>query len=192
MAQRISVSVGGFLLLALLPLSIVSMPAHAREGLFVRFGLGSGLVVGASGITGEGLGLPIKNHAIGYGIADKFAVQIAEFGGLVHKKVGEFDYQNLDGFGLGAVFSTRGLLFSVAAGYGQVAFAREWLEATGTNKDEGFGFNASVMKEWPVSGRFALGAGSQAFVFHTTGEKYTLFNVGLLGSLTFYLKRNNQ
>lgn len=174
----------------LLPLLLLVAPtsAVAREGLSLRFGLGPGIAVGATTITGAALALAAKDHAIGYGITDGFAVQLTDFGALVRKRVGEFNYLNLDAFGLGGtVFLPGDTLVSVSAGYGQATFARKWWEPTGANKDEGLAINASVRKEWSASSRWTLGAGAQASFFRTFGADYTFINLSLVGSVSFYL-----
>ncbi len=76
----------------------------AQEGLFVKFSLGQGYTREYSKITDSGLSIATKNHAVGWGISDKFAIQIGEFGGLNKLKVGEYNYINLDAFGLGFSF----------------------------------------------------------------------------------------
>lgn len=162
----------------------------AREGLFVRFSLGPGIIVGMNAIKGEGLAGPAKDHAIGYGVSDGFAVQVADFGGVLHKQVGEFKMQNLDGLGLGAVMALeRDLMVSLGAGYGQVAFARNWRDPIGVNIEGGLAVTASVRKEWPVGKRWAVGAGPQVFLFRTFGKDYELFGASLMGSVTFYLEQ---
>ncbi len=174
----------------LLPLLLLLAPtsAEAREGLFLRLGLGPGLAVETGAINGAGLALAAKDHAIGWGITDKFAVQLAECGALVRRRVGEFDYLNLDGFVLGGtVFLPHSALVSVAAGYGQVAFAHNWWEATGTKKDEGLAVNAVARREWYFARRWALGLGAQAAFFRTFRMDYTFFNFSVVGSVTFYL-----
>lgn len=169
-------------------LLVAPTAANAREGLFLRFSLGPGVTMEASAIDGPGLALPAKDHAIGYGVTESFAVQFADFGALVHKQVGEFSYMNLDGLGLGGVlFLPRSTQVSLSAGYGQVTFARNWWEATGTNKDDGLAVSATLRKEWPFASRWALGVGALASFFRTFGEDYTFFDLSVVGSLSFYL-----
>lgn len=80
--------------------------ANAQKGLFVKFSLGPGYTTEYSTINGSGISIATKNHAIGWGITDKFAIQIGEFGGLNKLKVGEYNYINLDAFGLGFSYRT--------------------------------------------------------------------------------------
>jgi hypothetical protein len=172
----------------LLLLLVAPGAASAREGLFARFSLGPGVAAETAPVQGMGLVLGGKDHAIGYGITERFAVQVADFGGLVRKKGGAYDYLNLDGLGLGGtVFLPRGTLVSLSAGYGQVAFARNWWEATGADKDEGVAAAASVRKEWLFAKRWSLGAGAVATFFRTFSADYTFFTLSLAGSVTFYL-----
>ena len=170
------------LLLLLVPAS-----ASAREGLFLRLALGPGVAVEASRPAGARFALAAKDHAIGYGFTDRFAVQVADFGALVRRKVGTFDYVNLDGLGPGlTVCGPRNTLVSIAAGYGAVTFAHKWAEATGTHKDEGFAIGASLRREWPVARRCALGFGTQACSFRSFGDDYTFFVLSVEGSMSLY------
>lgn len=160
----------------------------AQKGLFVRFAVGPGVSVGTASIKGTSPVLVTKDHALGYGITDRFAVQVADFGGLIRKKVADHDYINLDGLGLGCTVSLPGgTLVSLSAGRGQVTFAHRWWEATGDGKDEGVAITASVRREWLIARRWALGVGAPASFVRTSGDDYTFFNVGIVGSLSFYL-----
>ena len=164
--------------------------AVAEKGLFLRLGLGPGVTVGSTS-PNVAPALAGKDHAIGYGFTETLAVQVTDFGALVRRKVGEYDYMNLDGFGLGCtVFLPRGTLVSASAGYGQVTFAGNWWEPTGANKDVGLAVNASLKREWFFTRRVALAVGAQASFFRTFGERYTLFNLSLVGSMAFYLTPN--
>ena len=177
---------------AVLPLVLllaVPTSAVAQEGLFLRFGLGPGVALETNAIHGNGLVMPAKDHAIGYFLTRRFAVHLADFGGLVHEKVGKYDYVNLDGLGLGCTARlSSNALVSVAVGRGQVAFAENWWEATGSDKDDGLAVNASLRREWPVSGRWALGVGTQASLFRSFDADYTFFAVSAVGSVSFHLK----
>lgn len=174
--------------LALLLLLAAPMPVAAQRGLFVRFAVGPGVSVGTASVRGTAPVLVTKDHALGYGITDRLAVQVADFGGLIRKKVGDHEYLNLDGLGLGCtLFLPHGTLVSLSAGHGQVTFAHHWWEATGDGKDEGVAVVASVRREWLVAKRWALGVGAPASFFRTSGDDYTYFNVGIVGSLSFYL-----
>ena len=174
----------------LLPLLLLLMPgsAAAREGLFLRFGLGPGVVVEGGPVQGTVLALPAKDHAIGYGLTEHFAVQLADFGALVYQQVGEYEYLNLDGLGPGVtVFLPRNALVSLSAGYGAVGFARKWWEATGSDKHGGIAISASARKEWPLSRKWALGVGGQACFFRTSRADYTFCVLSAEASAAFYL-----
>ena len=174
--------------LAVFFLAVAPIPVAAQQGLFARFAVGPGVSVGTASIKGTSPVLVTKDHALGYGITDRFAVHEADFGGLIRKKVGDYEYINLDGLGLGCtVFLPHSTLVSLSAGHGQVTFAHHWWEATGDGKNEGVAVIASVRREWLIARRWALGVGAPATFFRTSGDDYTFFNVGIVGSLSFYL-----
>ena len=97
----------------------------AQKGLFIKFSLGPGYTTEYSNINNSGFSIATKNHAIGWGITDKFAVQFGEFGGLSKQKVGEYNYINLDAFGLGFSYRTPvDIKISVLGAYSMVSFAK--------------------------------------------------------------------
>ena len=73
-------------------ISITYVEAH--EGLFVKMSVGPGLMLENSRINGSGFTIVTKNHAIGWGLNEKYALFIGEFGGLINKKVGEYNFIN--------------------------------------------------------------------------------------------------
>jgi hypothetical protein len=179
-----------FLALLLIPAASASMaaPAAAQEGLFVRFTLGSGAAAEASVLHGGMLSLAAKNHAIGYGLSDRFAIQLSEYGGLMRKSVGPYRYINVDVTALGATWFLPGdVNVSLAAGYGQVAFARNWYTAVGENRDGGIALGAAIRKEWPVARHWAWGLGLPVYVVHTFDDGYTFVGLGVAASVSFYL-----
>ena len=160
----------------------------AQEGLFVKFSLGTGYTNEYSIINGSGLSLATKNHAVGWGISDKFAVQIGEFGGLNKLKVGEYNYINLDAFGLGFSYLTPiDIKISALGAHGKVSFAKEWSEAFGDDAGSGYGINISIDKEWFAAKRWGLRIGPQLFWLKTIETDYTFLNVSINGSVVFYL-----
>ena len=97
----------------------------AQKGLFMKLSLGPGYTMEYSGNIGSGFTIT-KNHAIGWGITDKFAVHIGEFGSLVWQKVGDYNYINLDAFGLGFCYRTPiGIKISILGAYSKVSFCRQ-------------------------------------------------------------------
>jgi hypothetical protein len=162
---------------------------NAQKGLFVKFSVGSGSTTEYSNINSGGLSLVTKNHAIGWGITDKFAVQIGEFGGLNKQKVGDNNYINLDAFGLG--FSYRipiDLKISILGAYSKVSFAEKWSQASGDDGGKGYGINMSIDKEWFLANRWSIRVGPQVFWLKTKETNYKFFNISLNGSVVFYLK----
>ncbi len=160
----------------------------AQEGLFVKFSLGTGYTNEYSKINESGLSIATKNHAIGWGINDKYAVHIGEFGGLNRVKVGEYNYVNLDAFGLGFSYRTPlDVKLSVLGAYSKVSFAKEWSEAFGDDGGTGFGINMSIDKEWFAAKRWGLRIGPQVFWLKTIETDYSFLNVSINGSVVFYL-----
>lgn len=160
---------------------------NAQKGLFIKLSLGPGYTTEYSGINGSGFTIT-KNHAIGWGITDKFAVHIGEFGGLVWQKVGDYNYINLDAFGLGFSYRTPiDIKISVLGAYSKVSFAHKWSEATGDAGGNGIGINMSVDKEWFIAKRWGIRVGPQVFWLNTKETGYNFFNVSLNGSVVFYL-----
>ena len=161
---------------------------NAQKGLFIKFSLGPGYTTEYSNINSSVFSIMTKNHAIGWGITDNFAVQIGEFGGLNKKQVGDYNYINLDVFGLGFSYRTPiDLKISVIGGYGIVSFAKKWSESFGDDGGNGYGINMSIDKEWFIAKRWGLRVGPQLFWLKTTDTGYNFFNISLNGSVVFYL-----
>ncbi len=162
--------------------------ANAQKGLFVKFSLGTGYTTEYSSINNAGFNIVTKNHAIGWGITDKFALQIGEFGALVNQKVNDYNYINLDAFGLGFSYKTPiDLKVSVLGAYSKVSFAKDWWESGGSDGGNGFGINISIDKEWVIAKRWGLRVGPQLFWLKTNETDYEFFNVSLNGSVVYYL-----
>lgn len=160
----------------------------AQKGFFAKISVGPGFTTEFSGLNKSGFSMVTKNHALGYGITDKFAIQIGEFGGLNKMKVGDYNYINLDVFGVGFSYLTPiDLKVSVMGGYSKVSFAKEWSESFGEKGGNGYGVNMSIDKEWFLAKRWAVRAGPQLFWLKTTDTGYNFFNVSINGSLSFYL-----
>jgi len=165
----------------------------AQKGLFLKFSLGSGYATEHSSINSSGFGIAMKNHAIGWGITDKFALHIGEFGGLIKQKIGDYNYINLDAYGLGFSYMTPiDIRLSFLGAYSKVSFAKKWTEATGNNGGNGFGINMSIDKEWFISKRWAIRVGPQLFWIKTKETNYNFFSISLNGSIVFYLKPARQ
>ena len=161
---------------------------EAHEGLFLKFSVGPGIMLENAGINRSGLTIAAKNHAIGWAFNGKFALFIGEFGGLLKKKVGEYNYINLDAFGPGCTwYMPYNIHLSVSAGYAQAAFAHKWTEATGDVKGKGYGINTSLEKEWMVFKRVGLGSGSQLFYVNTYNTGFSFIDFSLKCMATFYL-----
>lgn len=162
--------------------------SNAQKGLFVKFSLGPGYTTEFSNINTSGLAIASKNHTIGWGFTDKFALQIGEFGSLNKIKSNNYQYVNLDAFGFGFVYRTPiDLKVSVLGAYSKASFPDKWWEAKGADGGNGFGFNISIDKEWFIAKRWGIGIGPQVFWLKTTETDYQFFNVSLNGSIVFYL-----
>lgn len=113
-----------FMLYCFLFISVSNV--NAQKGLFAKFSIGPGFTTEYSNINSNGFSVVTKNHAIGWGITDKFAIQIGEFGGLNKQKFGDYKYINLDAFGLGFSYHTPvDIKISVLATYSMVSLAKE-------------------------------------------------------------------
>lgn len=175
------------LIITVLLIMSVGSNIFAQKGLFIKFSLGSGFTTEYSNINGSGFSVATKNHAIGWGITDKFALQIGEFGGLNKQKFGDYNYINLDAFGLGFSYRTPiGVKISVLGAYSKVSFAKKWSEAFGDNGGNGYGINMSIDKEWLLSKRWGVRVGPQLFWLRTIETDYKFFNVSINGSVVFY------
>lgn len=159
----------------------------AQKGLFLRFSLGPGFTTETSSINNSGLAIAAKNHAIGWGINEKFTIYIGEFGSLNKISTGTYNYINTDAFGLGLAYRTpQNFKFSLAGGYSWVSLSTSWKEQ-GDWSGEGYGINMSVFKEWYFAKRFGFGVGPQAYLIRTTDMEYLFLNFSLNFSLSFYL-----
>ena len=137
---------------------------------------------------GTGLTLVTKNHAIGWGFNDSYALYVNEFGGLIKKGVDEYNYINLDAYGLGFSYGTpANIIFSLSGGYGMVSFAHKWSEPEGDLRGEGYAVRLGLEKKWIVSKRWNLGLGPQIIFLKTTNDNYEFINVSLNFFLEFHL-----
>jgi len=177
---------GTIILYCFLFLSVSNV--NAQKGLFAKFSIGPGFTTEYSNINSNGFSVVTKNHAIGWGITDKFAIQIGEFGGLNKQKFGDYNYINLDAFGLGFSYRTPvDIKISVLAAYSMVSLAKEWSQSFGDDGGNGFGLNMSIDKEWFVAKRWGIRLGPQFYWLKTIDTDYKFFNVSINGSLVFYL-----
>jgi hypothetical protein len=186
--EKTSVNICNKLILLFVCILFSLSYANAQKGLFVKFSIGPGFTTEFKNINSNGFSLVTKNHSIGWGITDKFAFQIGEFGGLNKQKVGDYDYINLDAFGLGFCYKTPiNLKISVLGAYSKVSFAKKWYETKGEDGGNGFGINMSVDKEWFIAKRWGIRVGPQLFWLKTSETDYKFFNVSINGCLVFYL-----
>ena len=167
--------------------------SYAQKGLFVKLSVGPGFTMECSNINSSSLSIMTKNHAIGWGITDNFAVQIGEFGGLNKQKVDNYNYINLDVFGVGCSYRmSQNIKISVLGGYSMVSFAKKWSESFGENGGNGIGANVSIDKEWFLTKRWGVRVGSQLFWITTTKTNYNFFNASINASVAFYLSGNEK
>ena len=187
--EKVSVKLCNKLILLFVFLLFTLSHVNAQKGLFVKFSVGPGITTEYSNINKTGFSIVTKNHSVGWGITDNFAVQIGEFGGLNKLKVGTHEYINLDAYGLGFCYKTPvGLKVSILGAYSKVSLAHKWSEAEGDDGGNGIGFNMSIDKEWFIAKRWGFRLGPQLFWLKTSKTDYRFFNVSLNGSLVFYLK----
>lgn len=160
---------------------------HAHDGLFVKFSLGPGYTLENSSINESGFTIATKNHSIGWGFNKKYALYLGEFGGLIKLKVGDYNFINLDAFGLGFTFNTPfNIHVSLSGAYGKVSFARKWYEPEGDDGGNGYALNINAEKEWLLAKRWGFRIGPQAFFLKTTKTDYRFMNISLNCSIVFY------
>jgi len=160
----------------------------AQKGLFGKFSLGVGYSTEVSSIKKSGLNLISKNHAIGWGITDKFAVKIGEFGGLFKVNTGKYNFINLDAYGVGASYKLPfDIKISSLLAYGTVSFAKKWYTPTGDKGGQGYGANLSIEKEWFIARHWGVRVGPQFFWIKTVDTGYNFFNASINASIVFYL-----
>lgn len=68
----------------------------AQKGLHLKFSIGPGYTTEYKTLDKSGISVVTKNHAIGWGISDDFAIHVGEFEGLVNLKVDNHNFVNLD------------------------------------------------------------------------------------------------
>lgn len=174
------------LILIFLFLSFTST-AFAQKGLYLRFSLGPGYNIESHGINKSGLTLPTKNHALGWGLNDKYALFITDFGGLLKQDVGDYSYINLDALGLGFTYHFNSQIsLSLAVAQGTVSFAKSWKEATGDEMGKGMGINLFLDRTWSLSKRWNVGLSPQFFLIRTCHECYQFMNFSVNGFVQFY------
>lgn len=189
-------------LFILIPASTTSAQEHSGPFLKLSFGPGSGITKEYSSMDGTGHAIVTKNHGIGWAFQNGFALSATEFGGLVHKKVGEYNYINLDApLALGLTYDTPwGIILFLSGGPGLVYYAHNWTEATGDFQGAGFGINSSVEKEWMLSDYTGIGTGLQMFYIQTKSERFNAFEEWMLfdqyrpgmGPRVYYIQARNR
>lgn len=160
----------------------------AQKGLHFKFSIGPGYTSEYSELNESGLSIVTKNHAIGWGITNNFAVLAGEFGGLTKLRVNDYEYINLDAFGLG--FSYRmpnNINISALGAYSKVSLAKEWSQSFGDDGGRGYGINMSIDKEWFIAKKWGVRVGPQVFWLKTTDTNYQFFNLSMNGSVVYYL-----
>jgi hypothetical protein len=160
--------------------------AMAQKGPFLRFSLGPGFMNEYSTINEPGFTIATKNHAIGWGFKDTYAVSYGEFGAFIRKDIGEeYQYINLDAYGLGLAYSTQSdINFHLSGAYGTVHFSDNWKEQ-GDFIEDGYAVALGIDKKWLLSKRIDLGIGPHTFFLKT--KNYTFTNFGFNFWLDFYL-----
>jgi hypothetical protein len=75
------------LLLIKLVICFLSINIYAQNGPFIRFSLGPGFMKEYNTINELGFTIITKNHAIGWGFSDKYAVSFSEFSAFIKKDI---------------------------------------------------------------------------------------------------------
>jgi hypothetical protein len=165
---------------------ISSINIMAQKGPFLRFSLGPGIMKEYSTINESGFTIVTKNHSIGWGFEDKYAVSFSEFGAFIRKDIGEkYQYINLDAYGIGLAYRTPGNInFHLSGAYGTVHFSDSW-NKQGDYMEDGYAVGFGIDKKWLISKRIDLGVGPHTFFLQT--NNYTFTNFSLNFWLDFYL-----
>ncbi len=181
-------------ILILLGIILISTTyAEAQNGLFLRFSVGPGFMKEYSSIKGTGLTLVTKNHAIGWGFNDKCAIYVSEFGGLIKKQYGEYNYINLDAYGLGFTYRAPFNIYaSLSGAYGRVSLAHKWSDPGGDLAGEGYAVKFGLDKKWMLSKRWNFGVGPQAFFLKTKNDNFKFVNFSLNFFIEFHLTPSQQ
>jgi hypothetical protein len=173
--------------LIILIILLAAVYTQAHDGLFVRFSVGLGYYGELSQLDESGFVTPAKNHALGWGFKQKYAVQISDFGGLISNHVGEYDYINLDALGLGfTYYLPDNISATFSVGQGKVTFAKNWWEITDDGEETGYALNLSVDKEWIIAKHWGLGLGAHGFYFKTNDIDYEFLQFGINAAINFY------
>ena len=159
---------------------------EAQKGPFLRFSLGPGVMKEYNTINEIGLTIITKNHAIGWGFKNKYAVSFNDFGAFIRKDIGEeYQYINLDAYGLELAYRTQSNInFHVSGGYGTVHFSDSW-KKQGDFIEDGYAVSFGIDKKWVLSERFDLGVGPHTFFLKTNNYTFTNFSINFW--LDFYL-----
>jgi len=175
------------ILLVVLILLIPGRDAVAQEGLYVRFSVGTGYYAEHSVLDDSGFTTPAKNHALGWGLNERFGLQISDFGALIKQKVGDYDYMNLDALGLGLSYYIRpDTYLCLSGGYGKVTLAHDWTQIMNDGRQEGLALSLTLNREWLLSKRWSIGLGAQGFYFKTRNIQYEFTHLGLTGAISHY------
>jgi len=159
-------------------LSIIITNVNAQEGPFLRISLGPGILTEYNSINESGFTYAAKNHAIGWGFNDKYAVYFSEFGASTKIDLGEeYQFLNLDAYGLGLAYNLENnISFHAQGGYGTVHFSDSW-KNQGNFMEDGYAIALGVNKKWGLSKRTDLGVGPLISFFKT--ENYTFTNLSI-------------
>ncbi len=158
----------------------------AQKGPFLRFSLGPGFMKEFNTINESGFTIVTKNHAIGWGFADKYAVSFSEFGGFIKKNIGEkYRYINLDAYGIGLAYSTQSSIsFHLSGAYGTTHFSNSW-NKQGDFIEDGYAVDFGMDKKWLLSKRIDFRVGPHTFILRT--NSYTFTNISFNLGIEYYL-----
>lgn len=169
----------GYKFLLLISLTFfLSANVNAQKGPFLRISLGPGFLTEYTSINESGFTYVAKNHAIGWGFNDKYAVYYSEFGAFTKKDIGEeYQFINLDAYGLGLAYNLENnISFHASGGYGTVHFSDSW-KKQGNFMEDGYAIALGVNKKWGLTKRIDLGVGPLISYFKTENYTFTNFSV---------------
>jgi len=162
----------------------------AQKGPFVRLSLGAGVMKEYSLINEAGFAMVTKNHAIGWGFQDKYAVSFSEFGAFIRKDIGmDYQYINLDAYGLGLAYRTpNNINFHISGAYGTVHFSDNW-KKQGDFIEDGYALSLGIDKKWLLTDRIDLGVGPHMFFLTTENHTFSNFSINFWLDFHLFLQR---
>ena len=163
--------------------------AAAQDGLFIRLSIGPGYTYEAAKEHASALAIANKNHVVGWNFNDKFGFYVGEFGSLNKMIISDYDYINLDAFGIGFLYRfSENYIAYVTGAFGMVSFAKDWTEPMGDDGGSGYGIAVAIAKEWVFRNNWAFSLGPQCYFIRTVDTEYQFFSTSFNLGISYYFK----